>query len=233
MQNNSDPEMSHTIKICGLSTRASVEAALDAGADMIGLVRFPRSPRHVSLELGQALSQAAKGRAVVVALTVDPDDAELDAIMQSLAPQVLQLHGHESVARVAQIRERVGIPVMKAIGVAGREDLEGIAAYDAVSDHLLLDAKPPKDGSALPGGNGLAFDWRLIDELDPGLDFMLSGGLNPDNVGQAIRLTGVSGIDVSSGVESAPGVKDPERIAAFVQAARAAWAGRSEKDKSS
>lgn len=225
--------MSHTIKICGLSTRESVDAALAARADMIGLVRYPRSPRHVSLELGRDLSEAAKGRATVVALTVDPDDAELDHIMQSLAPDVLQLHGHESVQRVAQIRERVGIPVMKAIGVAGREDLAGIAAYAKVSDRLLLDAKPPKDGSALPGGNGLAFDWRLIDELDPGLDFMLSGGLNPENVGRAIGLTGVSGIDVSSGVESTPGVKDPEKIAAFVQAARAAWAGRSEKEKSS
>lgn len=225
--------MSHTIKICGLSTRESVNAALAAGADMIGLVRYPRSPRHVSLEVGRALGAAAKGRAIVVALTVDPDDAELDDIMQSLAPQLLQLHGHESVERVAEIRARVGIPVMKAIGIAGREDLDVIPAYAAVSDRILLDAKPPKDGSALPGGNGLAFDWQLIDALDPGLDFMLSGGLNPDNVGQAIGLTGVCGIDVSSGVEIAPGVKDPERIAAFVQAARAAWAGRSEKEKSS
>lgn len=225
--------MSHTIKICGLSTRESVDAAIAAGADMIGLVRYPRSPRHVSLELGSALSRAAKGLAAVVALTVDPDDAELDAIVKTLAPDVLQLHGHETVQRVAQIRERFGIPVMKAIGVSDHDDLARIAAYAEVCDRLLLDAKPPKDGSALPGGNGLSFDWRLIDALDPGLDFMLSGGLNLENVGRAIGLTGVSGIDVSSGVESAPGVKDSERIAAFVQAARAAWAGRSEKEESS
>ncbi len=225
--------MSHTIKICGLSTRESVEAALAAGADMIGLVRFARSPRHVSLEVGRELSQAAKGRAVVVALTVDPDDAELDAIMRNLAPDWLQLHGHESPARVAEIRERAGVPVMKAIGIADEADLAAIPAYARVSDRLLLDAKPPRDAGALPGGNGLAFDWRLIDALDPGLDFMLSGGLSPENVAEAVALANVSGIDVSSGVESAPGVKDPERIAAFVHAARAAWARRSEKVKSS
>lgn len=225
--------MNETIKICGLSTREGVEAAMSAGADMIGLVRYPRSPRHVSLEIGRGLAGLAGGRAVVVALTVDPDDAELDAIMQNLDPQVLQLHGHESLERVAQIRGRVGIPVMKAVGLAGREDLATVAAYAGASDRLLLDAKPPRDTGALPGGNGLAFDWRLLDELDPGLDFMLSGGLNPDNVGRAISLTGVSGIDVSSGVESAPGVKDPERIAAFVEAARAAWKGRSEKVENS
>jgi phosphoribosylanthranilate isomerase len=225
--------MSETIKICGLSTRDSVDAALDAGADMIGLVRYERSPRHVSLEVGRALSQAAKGRAVVVALTVDPDDAELDAIMQDLAPDLLQLHGHESPARVAEIRARAGIPVMKAIGIADEVDLAAIPAYAAVSDRLLLDAKPPRDAGALPGGNGLAFDWRLIDALDPGLDFMLSGGLNPENVAEAAALANVSGIDVSSGVESAPGVKDPERIAAFVHAARAAWARRNEKVENS
>lgn len=225
--------MSETIKICGLSTRESVEAALAAGADMIGLVRFARSPRHVSLDIGRELSAAAKGRAVVVALTVDPDDAEVDAIMQSLAPDLLQLHGHESPARVAEIRERAGIPVMKAIGIADEADLATIAAYAAVSDRLLLDAKPPRDAGALPGGNGLAFDWRLIDALDPGLDFMLSGGLSPENVAEAVALANVSGIDVSSGVESAPGVKDPERIAAFVHAARAAWARRSEKVENS
>jgi phosphoribosylanthranilate isomerase len=225
--------MSETIKICGLSTRDSVDAALDAGADMIGLVRYERSPRHVSLEVGRALSQAAKGRAVVVALTVDPDDAELDAIMQDLAPDLLQLHGHESPARVAEIRARAGIPVMKAIGIADEADLAAIPAYAAVSDRLLLDAKPPRDPGALPGGNGLAFDWRLIDALDPGLDFMLSGGLSPENVAEAVALANISGIDVSSGVESAPGVKDPERIAAFVHAARAAWARRSEKVENS
>jgi len=225
--------MSETIKICGLSTRESVDAALGAGADMIGLVRYERSPRNVSLDVGRELSQAAKGRAVVVALTVDPDDAELDAIMQSLAPDWLQLHGHESPERVAEIRARAGIPVMKAIGIADEADLAAIAAYAAVSDRLLLDAKPPRDAGALPGGNGLAFDWRLIDALDPGLDFMLSGGLSPENVAEAVALANISGIDVSSGVERAPGVKDPERIAAFVHAARAAWARRSEKVENS
>ncbi len=221
--------MSQTIKICGLSTPESVDAALAAGADMVGLVRFPRSPRHVSLEAGRALSARAEGKALRVALVVDASDAELEAVLEALAPDMLQLHGHESPQRVAEIRARFGVPVMKAIGIAEHADLAQVADYAQVADRLLLDAKPPRDPGALPGGNGLSFDWRLVAALDPGLAFMLSGGLAPGNVGEAISSTGIRGVDVSSGVESAPGVKDPERIAAFVQAARAAWARPNEK----
>ncbi|TVR09243.1 MAG: phosphoribosylanthranilate isomerase [Salinarimonadaceae bacterium] len=219
---------SGVVKICGLSTRETLQAALDAGADMVGFVRFPRSPRHVELDAARDLCALAKGRALVVALTVDADDAELAAIVEDMAPDMLQLHGRESPERVAEIRALFGVPVMKATGVAERADLDALAPYARVTDRLLLDAKPPRGADALPGGNGLSFDWRLIEglaeRLDPPVPFMLSGGLSPENVGEAIALTRVSGIDVSSGVESAPGVKDSARIFAFVEAARAAWA---------
>jgi phosphoribosylanthranilate isomerase len=215
--------MPFLVKICGLSTIETLDAALDAGADMIGLVRFPRSPRHVGLDQGRALSERALGRAQRVALLVDPTDEDLAATMAALSPDLVQLHGHETPERVAAIRARTGLPVMKAIGIGDDKDLAGIPAHAAVADRLLLDAKPPRDAGALPGGNGLSFDWRLIAALDPGRPIMLSGGLNPQNVGEAIGLTGMRGVDVSSGVESAPGVKDPDRIAAFVKAARAAF----------
>lgn len=217
------------VKICGLSTRETLAAALDAGAGMVGFVRFPRSPRHVELDAARELSAMAKGRALVVALVVDADDAELSAIVEAMAPDMLQLHGRETPERVAEIRARFGLPVMKAIGVAERADLDALAPYARVADRLLLDAKPPKTADALPGGNGLSFDWRLIEglaqRLDPPVPFMLSGGLTPENVGEAIALTHVRGVDVSSGVERAPGVKDAARIFAFVEAARAAWTG--------
>jgi phosphoribosylanthranilate isomerase len=211
------------IKICGLSHPDTLDAALEAGADMVGFVRFPRSPRHVQLDQGRALSAMARGRARRVLLVVDATNAELDEAIAALEPDLLQLHGGETPERIAAIRDRTGLPVMKALGVAGAEDLARIADYAGTADRLLLDAKPPR-GAAQPGGNGLAFDWALLDGLDPRLDVMLSGGLDPGNVGLAIARTRVRAVDVSSGVEAQPGAKDPDRIKAFIRAARAAFA---------
>lgn len=216
--------MNALIKICGLSTPETLAVALDAGADLVGFVRFPRSPRHLDLEEGRRLSAQARGRALRAALLVDPDDAELDAVTAALDPDWLQLHGAETPERLAAIRARTGRPVMKAVGLAEAADLAAVARYAPAADRLLLDAKPPRDPGALPGGNGLAFDWRLLAGLDPRLPFMLSGGLTPDNVAAAIALTGARAVDVSSGVESAPGRKEPQRIEAFVRAARAGFA---------
>jgi phosphoribosylanthranilate isomerase len=216
--------MDKLVKICGLSTPDTLDAALSAGADWVGFVRFPKSPRHVSLETGRDLSARARGRALRVVLMVDADDAFIQEAVEALDPDLLQLHGHESPERVAAIRARFGRPVMKAIGIAEAADLSGLAAYAGIADHVLLDAKPPRTPDALPGGNGLSFDWRLLVGLDPRLSFMLSGGLDPGNVSEAIKLTGSKAVDVSSGVEVKPGVKDPGRIEAFVKAARAAFA---------
>lgn len=213
--------MALEIKICGLSTPETLDAALSAGADMVGLVFFPRSPRHVGPSVAAALAAQARGKAQIVALTVDADDGMLDAIVAGVAPDLIQLHGRETPERVAAIRARFDRPVMKAVGIAGPDDLASLAAYQTVADRLLLDAKPPK-GAALPGGNGVAFDWRLLAGLDLARPFMLSGGLTPENVDEALRLTRASAVDVSSGVESAPGIKDPARIGAFIEAARAA-----------
>lgn len=214
--------MSLIVKICGITTPTAIDAAVTAGADMIGLVFFARSPRHVSLETARALSTHAAGRARIVALTVDADDDFLATLAATLKPDIVQLHGEESPTRVAAIRSALAIPVMKAVGVAEAADLAAVASYAEVSDLLLVDAKPPKTAAALPGGNGLTFDWRLVAGLDPGRPVMLSGGLHPGNVAEAIRLTRLAGVDVSSGVESTPGHKDPDRIRAFVAAARAA-----------
>ncbi|XYD10073.1 phosphoribosylanthranilate isomerase [Methylobacterium sp. NMS12] len=207
------------VKICGLSTEATLTAALESGADWIGLVHFPRSPRHVALARAAALSALARGRAERVVLLVDPDDALLAASVEAVDPDLIQLHGHESPERVAAIRARTGRPVMKALGIATAADLAALPAYAAVADRILLDAKAPPD-AALPGGNGLRFDWELLRgaALPPGT--MLSGGLDAGNVADALARTGIGAVDVSSGVETAPGVKDPARIAAFVAAAR-------------
>ena len=217
------------IKICGLSDEESVDAAVSAGADYVGFVFFAKSPRHVSLEQGRVLSARAKGRALRVALLVDPDDAELAATIEALDPDVLQLHGSETPERVEEIRARFGRPVMKAIGVGEAADLARVSAY-GTAERILLDAKPPQSANALPGGNGVAFNWSLLAGVDPGVSFMLSGGLDPDNVAQAIALTGARAVDVSSGVERRPGDKDPARIEAFVKAARAAIAGSGNKN---
>lgn len=215
--------MDRAIKICGLSTPETLEAALRAGTDLVGFVRFAKSPRHVDLETGHRLSEQAQGRALRVVLLVDPDDAAVEEALEAFDPDLLQLHGHETPERIAAIREAAGRPVLKALGIAEPQDLEALPAHAAAADHLLLDAKPPRTLEALPGGNGLSFDWRLLNGLDPALSFMLSGGLHPGNVAEAIRLTRPKAVDVSSGVESAPGVKDPEKIEAFIKAARAAY----------
>jgi phosphoribosylanthranilate isomerase len=183
----------------------------------------------VTLETGRALSNRARGRAIRTALLVNPDDALLAAVVEALDPDLIQLHGSETPERVAAIRARFGRPVMKAVGIAEPSDLTAVAAYAPVADRLLLDAKPPKTADALPGGNGLAFDWRLLAGLDPATPFMLSGGLSRDNVAEAIALTGARSVDVSSGVESRPGEKDPAKIEAFVKAARAGFAAHQDK----
>jgi phosphoribosylanthranilate isomerase len=213
--------MTLLVKICGLKTPDTLEAALDAGADLVGFVFFPPSPRHVQSDAAEELRAVAHGRAVKVALTVDADDALLDSIVTNLRPDVLQLHGKESPARVSAIKKRFGLPVMKAIPVEVQTDLALISDYAGVADRLLFDARAPREATR-PGGLGRRFDWRLLQNVDPGIPFMLSGGLDAENVEEALRLTRAGGVDVSSGVERAPGEKDVEKIRAFVRAARKA-----------
>jgi phosphoribosylanthranilate isomerase len=215
--------MTPIVKICGLSTGPTLDAALEAGADMVGFVFFSKSPRHIDWATARALGRQARGRAKIVALSVDADDDTLKRIVDALAPDLMQLHGSESPARVKEINELFARPTMKAIGVATRADLVAAKAYEGFADILLIDAKPPKD-AVLPGGNGRPFDWRLTQDFEAPLPWLLSGGLEPDNVEAAIALSGARGVDVSSGVESAPGVKDPAKIRAFVAAARRAFA---------
>ena len=205
------------VKFCGLTRPADVEAAAKAGAAYVGFVFFPRSPRHLAPEQARALALAVPPGIAKVALTVDMDDAGIDAILDSVPVDLLQLHGRETPERVAAVKSRTGLPVMKAVGVAGPEDLAALDSFTRVADQILVDAKAPK-GAALPGGNGIAFDWRLIAGRRWPLPWMLAGGLTPDNVAEAVRLTGARQVDVSSGVESAPGVKDPARMAAFAAA---------------
>lgn len=212
--------MSLLVKICGLSTRETLDVALDAGADMVGFVFFPPSPRHLSLEAGRDLGRHVKGRALKVALTVDADDATLDNIMDALSPDIFQLHGKESVARLRDIKQRFGRPVMKAVPVATAADLAVLPGYAAVADRILFDAHAPKDATR-PGGLGEPFDWHLLESLDLKLPYMVSGGLHADNITEALRVTRAGGVDVSSGVESTSGLKDPEMIKAFIRAARA------------
>jgi phosphoribosylanthranilate isomerase len=214
------------IKVCGLSTPETMTAALDAGADMVGLVFHRKSPRSVSLELAGELAAQARGRAIVVALTVNPSDEGIDAMLEKVNPDLFQLHGSETPERCAEISGRIERPVMKAIGVAEVVDLGSIKPYRPHIDRVLLDAKPPKD-AAYPGGHGKTFDWTVLASLDPFMPFMLSGGLTPDTVGDAIRTVKslgitLAGVDVSSGIESAPGVKDSSKIKAFVENARTA-----------
>lgn len=208
------------IKICGLSTAEAVSAALAGGASHVGFIFFDKSPRHVEPQSAGVLRRGARGRALVVAVTVDADDAMLDAIVTAMEPDMLQLHGRETPERVAAVKARHGLPVMKAFSVSASADLEPVKAYRGIADRFLFDAKPPK-GSTLPGGNGVAFDWRVLAGLDPSVDYMLSGGLNKANVGEALRLLSPPGIDVSSGVESAPGQKDVALIEAFLEAVSA------------
>jgi phosphoribosylanthranilate isomerase len=212
------------VKICGLRTQSALEAALAGGADYVGLVFFPPSPRNITPEAAKPLAARARGRAKIVALLVDPDDALIDAVVAAVDPDLLQLHGEETPARVAEVRRRWGKPVMKAIKVATAEDAETALAYAEVADLILFDARAPKDATR-PGGHGAAFDWTVLTGVKDRVRFMLSGGLTPDNVAEAIRVTGSAMVDVSSGVESRPGEKDPELIRRFLQAAKAAKQG--------
>jgi len=213
--------MSLIVKICGLSTPATLDVALEAGADMVGFVFFPPSPRHLDLAQARELGARVRGRAGKVALTVDADDATLGNIVETLRPDLLQLHGKESVARIRDIKQTFGLPVMKAIGVETAADLASLPGYAAVADRILFDARAPKDATR-PGGLGMPFDWHLLENLALGIPFMLSGGLNAANIEDAVRITRAGGVDVSSGIESAPGVKDADMIREFIRAARAA-----------
>ncbi len=212
--------MSLIVKICGLSTRETLDAALQAGADMVGFVFFPPSPRHISLEVARELGRQAKGRAVKVALTVDADDATLANIVETLQPDILQLHGKETVARLRDIKQRFGLQVMKVIAVETSSDLAPLPGYATVADRILFDARAPKSATR-PGGLGSVFDWHVLEKLQLKLPFMVSGGLNAGNVAEAVRVTRAGGVDVSSGVERAPGIKDPDMILGFIRAARA------------
>jgi phosphoribosylanthranilate isomerase len=216
--------MKPAIKICGLSTAESVRIALENRADMIGFIFFGRSPRNVSVEHAAVLREPAIGKSEGVAVTVDAGNALLDAIVSGMKPDWLQLHGHETPERVAEVKARYGLPVMKAFSICDASDLDGIAPFVGIADKFLLDAKAP-EGSALPGGNGVSFDWRLLATLDPALDYMLSGGLNAGNIGEALALTKAPGLDVSSGVESAPGIKDIGLINGFFAAVKSARLG--------
>ena len=206
------------VKICGLRTAGDVAAVARAGAAYAGFVFFPKSPRNLSLSQAKALALLVPSGLAKVALVVNADDASLEALLAEVPIDMLQLHGAESPERVAEVRDRFGLPVMKAVGLSGEADLVAIMDYSLAADQLLIDAKPGS-GSDLPGGNGLAFDWRLLVGRKWLRPWMLAGGLGPQNVAEAIRLTGARQVDVSSGVESAPGVKDAGLIAAFVAAA--------------
>jgi len=212
--------MSLDVKICGLSTRETLDAALGAGADMVGFVFFPPSPRHVSFDVARELAADVGDRAQKVALTVDADDATFAGIVAALKPDILQLHGRESVARILDLKRKFGLEVMKAVAVETAADLAALPDYAAVCDRILFDARAPK-GATRPGGLGATFDWHVLENLDLKLPFMVSGGLHADNVAEAVRVTRTGGVDVSSGVERAPGVKDPDMIKRFIRAARA------------
>jgi phosphoribosylanthranilate isomerase len=211
--------MSPIVKICGLSTRETLDVALDAGADMMGFVFFPPSPRHLGLEIARDLGKQAKRRAIKVALTVDADDATLANIVEALQPDILQLHGSETVARLRDIKQKFGLEVMKVIAVEHAADLASLPGYAAVADRILFDARAPKEATR-PGGLGAVFDWHVLENLDLKLPFMVSGGLNAQNVAEAVRVSRAGGVDVSSGVERSAGVKDPEMIRSFIRAVR-------------
>ena len=220
--------MPFIIKICGLRTPEALDVALHAGADMVGFVFFPPSPRHLDLATARMLGPRVRGRARKVALSVDATDEELSTVIEALQPDLLQLHGKETPKRVLEVKARFKLPVIKAIAVETRGDLAVVPDYAEVADRLIFDARAPKDATR-PGGLGKPFDWRLLQNLDPRVPFMLSGGLDPANVAEAIRITRPGGVDVSSGVERTPGDKDPDKIRAFVRAARAAVAGSSNR----
>lgn len=220
--------MKTEVKICGLKTAEAVDRAVALGADYAGFIFFPKSPRNIEPDDAGRLAQRIRGRAKIVAVTVDAGSDEIDEIVSALSPDILQLHGSENPERVLTVKAVYGLPVIKAFSVREADDLRRIEPYIGIADRFLFDAKPPK-GSDLPGGNGVTFDWRLLAALDPGLDYMLSGGLNADNIGEALALTGARAVDISSGVESAPGVKDIKRMEEFFQAVAQAQAGKAGK----
>jgi phosphoribosylanthranilate isomerase len=220
--------MALTIKICGLRTPETLDVAIESGADQVGFVFFPPSPRSLGIEAARALGERAQGRAVKVALTVDASNDAIASIIAALKPDMLQLHGNESPERVAVIRSRFGLPVMKALPIAARTDLSPIREYAKAADRLLFDARAPQDATR-PGGLGKTFDWTLLAGLKLGVPYMLSGGLDAGNVAEALRITRAPGVDVSSGVERAPGEKDLDKIRTFIRAARAADAALGEK----
>ena len=205
------------IKICGLKTPEAVDRAVERGATHVGFIFFGKSPRNIEPDLAGILADRARGRAKIVAVTVDADNDDLDEIIALVRPDILQFHGAESPERVLTIKAVTGLPVMKAFSIREPDDLKRIGPYIGIADRFLFDAKPPA-GSDLPGGNGVSFDWRVLRTLDADVDYMLSGGLNKDNIADALRETGARGIDVSSGVESAPGVKDLDKMDEFFAA---------------
>ena len=213
--------MTLLVKICGLRTPETLDVALDAGADMVGFVFFPPSPRHIGPEAARLLGERVQGRAKKVALSVDANDSALHEFIAALKPDMLQLHGRETPERVAVLRSRFGLPVIKALPLSQKSDLSPVRLYARVADRILFDARPPQDATR-PGGLGKAFDWKLLENLDIGVPFMLSGGLDANNVGEALAITRAPSVDVSSGVETAPGEKGPDKIRAFIRAARGA-----------
>jgi phosphoribosylanthranilate isomerase len=204
-----------TVKICGLTLTSSIAAALRGGASHLGFIFFPASPRHVTPQRAAELLGGVRGEAIAVAVTVNAGDDLLDEIVSVMSPGLLQLHGDETAERVRELKRRYGLPVMKALSVRQTGDLDAIGDFFEVADQLLLDARPPAD-AVLPGGNGAAFDWSMLDGVDPVVDYMLSGGITVDNVARALRYARAGGIDVSSGVESSPGVKDDALINRFL-----------------
>ena len=217
--------MTVEVKICGLKTEAALDAALGSGADYVGLVFCAASPRNLDFETAHRLAERARGRAKIVTLLVDPDDTLLDLVVAAVAPDIIQLHGSETPERVAEVSKRLGRPVLKAVKVVDADDALGALTYAGKADRILFDAKPVP-GAALPGGNGVPFDWEALAGVRGKLDYMLAGGLTPANVAEAIRLTGATAVDVSSGVESRPGEKDPELIRSFLHAAKTAREAR-------
>lgn len=216
--------MKTEVKICGLKTAEAVERAVALGASHTGFIFFPKSPRNIEPDDAGRLADRIRGQAKIVAVTVDADNDELDEIVSALNPDILQLHGSEDPERLLTVKAMYGLPVMKALSVRDASDLEKIDPYIGIADRFLFDAKPPQ-GSDLPGGNGVSFDWKLLDALDGSVDYMLSGGLNASNIGEAMAQTRARAIDISSGVESAPGVKDLKLMESFFNAVRQAEAG--------
>jgi phosphoribosylanthranilate isomerase len=215
--------MTLDIKICGLKTEEAVDRAVALGATHIGFIFFAKSPRHIEPADAGRLADRVRGKVKIVSVSVDPDNDDLDEIVALMRPDILQLHGRETPDRLLTIKAVTGLPVWKALSIADADDLRRIDAYDGIANRFLLDAKPPRN-SELPGGNGVSFDWRLLGGLDASVDYMLSGGLNKDNVGEALSIARPTGIDTSSGVESSPGVKDPDMMDEFFKAVRLAQA---------